>query len=287
MLAEAANTQCDRTQVIAALKQASAETGSDFHYLLGTAMRESSLKSQAQASTSSACGLFQFTGQTWLGLVKEAGAKYGLGSYADAIEKTGDGHFKVADSADRSAILSLRKDPRVAALMAGEFTNRARATLQSTLGRSVCDGELYAAHFLGPGAACKLIAMSASAPHASAADAFPQAADANRNVFYRTDGTARTVREVYDWALKQPSIDAGARTREAATPAAPHATPTTDASWSGVDANALVSGLVNWAPQHRSFSALDDESSKAANATPFLLTPGVMDLLTQVSPSQG
>src|SRR3569832_820214 len=79
MLAEAAQNATDRSQIIAALKQASAATGSDFHYLLGTAMRESSLKPQAQSSTSSATGLFQFVGQTWLGLVKEHGAKYGFG----------------------------------------------------------------------------------------------------------------------------------------------------------------------------------------------------------------
>ena len=53
MLAEAAQTNSDKAQVIAALRQASAQTGSDFHYLLGTAIRESGLKSQAQASTSS------------------------------------------------------------------------------------------------------------------------------------------------------------------------------------------------------------------------------------------
>jgi hypothetical protein len=284
MLAEAANTQCDRTQVLAALRQASAETGSDFHYLLGTAMRESSLKNQAQSGTSSACGLFQFTGQTWLGLVKESGAKYGLGSYAEAIEKTADGHFKVADSADRQAILSLRKDPKVAALMAGEFTNRARATLQSALGRGVCDGELYAAHFLGPGAACKLIEMTASTPHASAADAFPQAADANRSVFYRADGSAKTVREVYDWALKQPSTGNAPVERSAQ---ALRTSSTTDASWSGVDANALVAGLASFTPHRPSFSALDDDGDGQAGATPFLLTPGVMDLLTQVAPSHG
>ena len=121
MLAEAANSTADKAQIISALKQASAATGSDFHYLLGTAMRESSLKPQAQSSTSSACGLFQFTGQTWMGMIKQTGAKYGLGSYANAISQDGDGHFRADNAADRQAILALRKDPKVAALMAGEF----------------------------------------------------------------------------------------------------------------------------------------------------------------------
>src|ERR1700761_1362962 len=128
MLAEAANSTADKAQIISALKQASAATGSDFHYLLGTAMRESSLKPQAQSSTSSACGLFQFTGQTWMGMIKQTGAKYGLGSYANAISQDGDGHFRADNAADRQAILALRKDPKVAALMAGEFANQTKAT---------------------------------------------------------------------------------------------------------------------------------------------------------------
>ncbi|MCX7282262.1 MAG: hypothetical protein NTX21_12195 [Alphaproteobacteria bacterium] len=49
---------------MAALKSAAAATGSDFHYLLGIAMREASLKTTAQSSTSSADGLFQFIDQT-------------------------------------------------------------------------------------------------------------------------------------------------------------------------------------------------------------------------------
>ena len=40
MLAEAAEATTDRSEIIAALQQASDGTGSDFHYLLGTAMRE-------------------------------------------------------------------------------------------------------------------------------------------------------------------------------------------------------------------------------------------------------
>src|ERR1700742_1195317 len=103
--------------VVAALKNAAQATGSDFHYLLGTAMRESSLKPGAQSSTSSATGLFQFVDQTWLGLVKTHGGKYGLGSMADAISVDGDGHYRTADAGDRQAILDLRKNPQISALM--------------------------------------------------------------------------------------------------------------------------------------------------------------------------
>jgi hypothetical protein len=205
MLAEAASATTNRSEIIAALQQASAQTGSNFDYLLGTAMRESSLKTQAKSTTSSASGLFQFVGQTWLGLVKQYGARYGLGSYAGAIQQDSDGRYVVDNAADHQAILALRNDPKVAALMEGEYANESRSTLESSLGRQVCNGELYAAHFLGPEAACRLIRMSQSQPATCAASEFPSAANANKSVFYKTDGTPKSVREVYDWAVKQPT----------------------------------------------------------------------------------
>ena len=50
-------------QIVAALQRASVATGADFDYLLTTAKRESGLKTDAQATTSSAAGLFQFIEQ--------------------------------------------------------------------------------------------------------------------------------------------------------------------------------------------------------------------------------
>jgi hypothetical protein len=267
MLAEAVNLSSEKAIVVAALQRASAATGSDFRYLLGTAMRESSLKPQAQSATSSAAGLFQFVEQTWLGVVKEFGAKHGLGSYAGAIGRGADGRFHVDNAADRQAILALRNDPQISALMAGEYAQRTKTEMQSTLGRDVCSGELYAAHFLGADAACRLIRMNGSTPEASAASVFPQAAGANKSVFYRADGAAKTVREVYDWALNQPT---------AATP--PTATETATASVSyGTDYSSLLASL--WTPSSKGFFF----SGEGGN-TPFLLTPGVLDILSSFSP---
>src|ERR1700754_2263610 len=118
----------DPSTVVSALRSAAAATGSDFNYLLGTAMRESSLKPGAQSSTSSATGLFQFVDQTWLGLVKSHGAKYGLANMADAIQVSGDGHYRAASDADRQSILDLRKNPQISALMAGEYSKASAAT---------------------------------------------------------------------------------------------------------------------------------------------------------------
>ncbi len=59
-------TGTNTTTVTGAIRQAARMTGADFQYLLATAQVESNLNPNAQASTSSARGLFQFTEQTWL-----------------------------------------------------------------------------------------------------------------------------------------------------------------------------------------------------------------------------
>ena len=98
-------------QITAALQSASEKTGTDFSYLLKTAMRESSLNCNAKSATSSACGLFQFTEQTWLGTMKQDGGDLGLGKYADAISQDANGRYTVTDPAARREILALRNDP--------------------------------------------------------------------------------------------------------------------------------------------------------------------------------
>ena len=50
----------------------------------------------------------------------------------------------------------------------------------------------------------------------------------------------------------------------------------------------LLTSVLAWSPQRPSFSALDDDDSDPTlPVTPFLLTPGVMDVLTKVAPSHG
>jgi hypothetical protein len=271
MLAEAATAATGRNDVIAAIRQASAQTGSDFSYMLGTAMRESGLKSQAKSNSSSATGLYQFVDQTWLGLVKQHGAQFGLGSYASQISQGTDGRCHVDNPSDRQAILALRKDPKTAALMEGEYCNQARCTMQSALGRSVGNGELYAAHFLGTDAATHLIQMNQSNPDASAAAAFPQAASANRSVFYHANGSAKSVHEVYDWATKQTGTD---------KIAVPAQTSTYNTSYANDDS---VSN--DWAATQ--LYAGDDTSplSSMTNlSAPFMLTPGVLQILSSLTP---
>lgn len=184
-------------QVTTALKRASRSTGTAFDYLFRTAMRESSMNPKAKARTSSAAGLFQFIESTWLQTVKESGAKHGLKKYADQITKTRDGRYVVSDPAARKKILSLRFDPRTAAVMAGALTERNGDILENRIGRDATEPELYMAHFMGARGAGRLIELTESSPDARADRFFPKEARANKPIFYKRGGRPRTIREVY------------------------------------------------------------------------------------------
>jgi len=277
-------------RVVAALQKAASATGSDFHYLLGTAMRESSLKPNATSSSSSAAGLFQFIDQTWLGLVKEHGAQHGLGKYADAITKQADGRYR-ADADAKKDILALRTNPEYCALMAGEYAKSSQGSLRASLGRDVCGGELYAAHFLGADAAARLIKLAGSDPGASAAAQFPQAAAANKSIFFHADGSAKSVRDVYDWALAQPGSAGTVRVAyapEAATPA-PEAVAPAPVTQEGAriqvahahsaEIQMLLASVINWQPKHSMFSALFG-AGDATPSTAMSFGPDLLGLLS-------
>jgi hypothetical protein len=182
--------------VEAAIQRASQATGVDFSFLMKTAGRESGMNPAAKAGSSSAAGLFQFVGQTWLSTLKQHGTKHGYARYADLITKGADGRYHVAGDEARRAVMDLRLDPHASSLMAGELASDAAAYLRGRTGREPTGGELYAAHFLGPQGSARLIEAVQTTPGAPAAHLFPDAAHANRSIFYR-DGRAATVSEVY------------------------------------------------------------------------------------------
>ena len=165
--------------------------------MVATAKMESNFNPKAAATTSSARGLFQFIDQTWLGTVKEAGAQFGYGKYADAITKTPSGGYSVSDPATRSAIMKLRDDPAAASSMAAVFAQSNSFKLTGKIGRRPTDGELYIAHFMGVDGAGRLISNAENNPNASGPRLFPNAAEANRPIFYDKTGRARSVSEVY------------------------------------------------------------------------------------------
>jgi len=202
------------TGVVGAIQRAAHATGVDFSYLVKTAQRESSLNPNARARSSSAAGLFQFIEQTWLGMLKANGARHGYGAYADQISKGRDGRYHVNDPSARQAVLALRYNPDANAVMAAEMTAGHAAYLRGRIGRDPTQGELYAAHFLGPDGAADLINANATRPQATAASLFPQAAHANRGIFY-DHGRALPVSDVLAnltrTAGNTPVLDSGAQ----------------------------------------------------------------------------
>jgi Transglycosylase SLT domain len=189
-------TQSNTQRVRGAIANAAARTGVDFDFLVREAKVESGLNPQARARTSSATGLFQFTKQTWLGTLKQHGANHDLGWAADAITRSSDGQYRVADPNLRARILDLRTQPEAAAAMGAELASDNQDFLGRKLGRSPEDVDLYLAHFLGEAGAARFLAAHDADPNAAAAPLLPAAANANRAVFYRTDGRPRSFAEI-------------------------------------------------------------------------------------------
>jgi hypothetical protein len=185
-------------RVTAAIENAAAKTGVDFGYLVDQARIESGMRPDARATTSSATGLYQFTKQTWLATVKQHGGAHGLGWAASAIQAHPGGSFRVDDPAQRHAILELRNDPEAAAAMAAEFAADNSEFLREQTGRAPEPVDLYLAHFLGAQGAAQFLEAHQANPATIAATLLPRAAAANRNIFYKADGAARSVAEIRD-----------------------------------------------------------------------------------------
>jgi hypothetical protein len=81
--------------------------------------------------------------------------------------------------------------------MAAELARDNAGELRGTLGREPDAAELYMAHFLGSGGARTFLSALQTDPTQSAAALLPQAAGANRGIFY-DNGRARSVGEVMD-----------------------------------------------------------------------------------------
>jgi uncharacterized protein YcbK (DUF882 family) len=142
-------------------------TGVDAGTMHAFAAIESSYNPNARARTSSAGGLYQFTDGTWRMMLSKYGSKYGLDASTSKF------------------------DPVANSLMAAEYIKENARALSSVV-PNPGTRELYLAHFLGAGGARKLLSAD---PNAPAASILPQAAQANKSIFY-TNGRARTVSEL-------------------------------------------------------------------------------------------
>lgn len=179
-------------EVQGAIARAAQRTGVDFDYLLAQARLESGLDPNAKAGTSSATGLYQFIDSTWLRTLDRHGAKHGMDWADAAIGANG----RVADRATRDHLLALRYDADTSSLMAAELTRENADGLRASLGREPEPAELYLAHFLGLGGAQQFLGALGADPGQSAAALMPQAARANRAIFYQAGGAQRSVGEV-------------------------------------------------------------------------------------------
>lgn len=195
-------TNAHRADILSALRSAAESTGVDFGFLLKTAQRESGLKADAKASTSSASGLFQFTSETWLSMIDRYGAGHG-----------------VAADATRDQKLALRNDPQLAANMAGELAKENAGILEKKLGRTPTQAELYAAHFMGPAEAARLVEAARRNVDGPAANLFPHAAKANANVFHSPDGQPLTAAGLYQklTGMDVATADGGHAVQQAST----------------------------------------------------------------------
>jgi hypothetical protein len=200
---------------------ASVRSGVDFSYLMAKASAESGLDAGAKATTSTATGLFQFTEGTWLSMVREHGAKYGLGRQAGKLEAG------PPDAALKREVLALRRDPQLSAYMAAEYANDNKAYLERKVGGKIGSGELYLAHFLGANGAGKFLNAMKQNEDQPAAAQFPRAAQANRSIFYE-GARPRSLAEVFDRLaakVEGKSFEPAFRPpspHHNATPAAPH-----------------------------------------------------------------
>ncbi|RVU15826.1 lytic transglycosylase domain-containing protein [Methylobacterium oryzihabitans] len=186
--------------LVETILRAARETEVDPVYLMALADKESSFQPEVRAGTSSAEGLFQFLSGTWFEVVRSFGARHGLEAEAGRIERRG-GTLTVADPSERQRILSLRRDPYVASLMAGEMMKRDRARVEQRLGRDLKTTEYYLAHFFGAASAGRFMEMTTEKPGQVAQQAFRAAAQANRSLFFERSGRktrSLTIAEVYE-----------------------------------------------------------------------------------------
>jgi len=163
-------------RILGSVHAAAQGSGIDGRFLEAVARVESSLNPAARASGSSAAGLFQFTEQTWLGL----------------MERHGDGQA----GRSRADTLALRHDADTASRIAAEHTRENAEALQRSMGREADGTEVYLAHFLGLRGATQFIRARAADGTQPAAALFPSAAAANGAVFYDPSGAPRSLDQI-------------------------------------------------------------------------------------------
>jgi hypothetical protein len=224
--------------VLQSIRSASAKTGVDFKFLLAQASLESGFRSDVSARRSSASGLFQFTNQTWLNMMRDHGQKYGQGALASTIAVQPNGRLGVEDKAVEKQILDLRKSVELSAHLAAELTKGNAAHLERALGRKPSAADLHLSMLLGATGAVRFLKAHQTDGTTSAAALVPAAARQNPTIFYDGGHTPKTVAAVYQKieerlagplrqvaALERAAAQAAPTRTAAAAPPAPEPIP--------------------------------------------------------------
>lgn len=133
---------------------------------------ESTFSSGAQASSSSAQGLFQFTSSTWDYLTNKIYPELGY------------------VSADR-------KDPAKSATVASKYIKSIQTTLKNFLGKMPTIGQTYLGYFMGPSGAKKFLGALLKDANQLGSSIFPNQAKANPNIFSE-GGKPLTLKQILD-----------------------------------------------------------------------------------------
>lgn len=190
----------------------------DLRLLYSFAGAESSFRAAARATTSSAQGLFQFTSRTW---------KYMMSLYPELGYSDED-----------------RNVPERAARVANLYLGSIKSRLSGFLRREPSYGEIYLGYFLGPTGGMKFLQALMDNPGGIAAQLFPAAARANRNIFYEGGSASRprTLRDVLAYLegkVTSYSRDYMARTETESAPSLASAKQMTPQSVSSGDSGAV------------------------------------------------
>jgi len=204
------------------LRDASNKTGVDFSFLVAQASLESGFESNAASHRSSARGLFQFTTQTWLEMMRDHGTQYGYGDLARQIAPQAHGRLGVADKAVEKQILDLRNDPELSSYMAAELAKGNSHQIEHALGRKASAADIRLSLLLGPTGAIRFLREHQSGGAADATQLEPQAARQNPTIFYGEGHTPKTVAAVYRRIEEQiagPIRQVATLTRDSGAPA--------------------------------------------------------------------
>lgn len=242
----AAGTKPISSTTYNAISVAADKTGVPVATLLAFGDIESGFNPSAQAKSSSAGGLFQFTNDTWNGMVRQYGNAYNV-------------------SPDQ------KYDANANAIMGAQFIKNNSEVLQKNGIANPTPGQLYAMHFMGQSGGLSLIKAAQTDPNADATQMFPGAAGANPTIF-----NGKTVGQVYNSISNTANSKANAYAEQHGLPPPCQRDGATATNPSGTAGSKGKVGTVPPATPGGAVAAAEANIDKGhADVTPFLEQNGV------------